>query len=80
MVRVSNDLDSVIKQIKSKYGYQNIHIVGTCAGALTTIYYIANKKDKEDIKSLTLISPYLQMLYVRLILIMVLIIRKTCYF
>lgn len=56
-VRFANDLDSVIKQIKSKYGYQNIHIVGTCAGALTTTYYIANKKDKEDIKSLTLISP-----------------------
>lgn len=56
-LRFSKDLDDVITQIKNTYNYQNIHIVGTCAGALTAIYYIANKIDTTNIKSLLLISP-----------------------
>lgn len=55
--RFANDLDSLIEYFINKYNYQNIHIVGTCAGALTTIYYLANKESPTNIKSLTLVSP-----------------------
>lgn len=63
--RFSRDLSSVIKYLKDKYGYENIHLVGTCMGALIAQYYIAgigaNKDDymeeRQNLRSATLISP-----------------------
>lgn len=54
-IRFSNDLKDVINQVKEKYGYESVHLVGTCAGALTCLYYVT--RNNTDIKSMTLVSP-----------------------
>lgn len=63
--RFARDLSSIIKYLKFKYGYENIHLVGTCMGALTAQYYITGSgknetidmNDRDSVKSVTLISP-----------------------
>ena len=54
-IQMANDLEEVLYLIRREYNYSNIHLVGTCMGALVSGLYTI--KRPEDIKSLTLFSP-----------------------
>ena len=54
-LKMKDDLKEVLNQVKTRYNFTNIHLVGTCMGGLvSTLYTIENS---QDVKSLTLFSP-----------------------
>ena len=56
-LRMKDDLDTVINQMKNSEGYEKINLVGTCMGGLVSCLYAVEKP--ENVNSLTLFSPLL---------------------
>ena len=54
-LQMAQDLAEVIEKINENNRYKNIHLVGTCMGALVSALYLINYPN--DVKSLTLFSP-----------------------